>query len=182
MLVHGTNQTGSSYAQQTSLWGRQPAADHSRARHLLALGIYGIVQVNRLGLAVDVILRENYRSVLAMQRGKEAPEHQDTGALYALPGETESSTELRAEYSPVVETAIDTELGNIALPDEQARAACLDSLYTIYQTVLYRVLDASGPAPCGKAAASTGCSGHVYRRSNRSGEMHCMVRKLSISG
>ena len=100
MLVHGTNQTGSSYAQsshQTSLWGWQPAADHSRARHLLALGIYGIVQVNRLGPAVDVILRENYRSVLAMQRGKEALEHQDTGAPYALLGETESSTELRAE-------------------------------------------------------------------------------------
>ena len=94
-----------------------------------------------------MILRENYRSVLAMQRGKEALEHQDTGAPYALLGETESSTELRAEYSPVVETAIDTELGDIALPDEQARAACLDSLYTIYQTVLYRVLDASGPAP-----------------------------------
>ena len=108
MLVHGTNQTGSSYAQsshQTSLWGRQPAADHSRARHLLALGIYGIVQVNRLGPAVDVILRENYRSVLAMQRGKEALEHQDTGAPYALLGETESSTELRAEYSGAVPCA-----------------------------------------------------------------------------
>ena len=113
----------------------------------LALGTCGIVQVSRLGPAVDVILRENHRSVLAMERGTEAPEHQDTGALYALLGETESSTELRAEYSPVVETAIDTEPGNIALPGEQARAACLDSLYTIYQAVLYRALDASGPVP-----------------------------------
>ena len=113
----------------------------------LALGTCGIVQVNRLGSPVDVILRENDRSVLAMQRGTEAPEHRDAGALYALLGETESSTELRAEYRPVVETAIDTERGSIALPDEQARAARLDSLYTIYQVVLHRVLDASGPAP-----------------------------------
>jgi hypothetical protein len=45
----------------------------------LALGTCGIVQVNRLGPPVDVILRENYRSVLAMQRSTEALEHQDTG-------------------------------------------------------------------------------------------------------
>ena len=113
----------------------------------LTLGICGIVQVSRLGPAVDVILRENYGSVLAMERGTEALEHQDAGALYAPLGETESSTELRAEYSPVVETAIDTEPGDIALPDERARAACLDSLHMIYRAVLYRVLDASGPAP-----------------------------------
>ena len=99
-----------------------------------------------------MILRENYRSVLARERGTEAPERQDTGALYALLGETESSTELRAEYSSVVETAIDIEPGNIALPDEQARAACLDSLSTIYQAVLYRVLDASEPAPVRKGS------------------------------
>ena len=45
----------------------------------LALGIYGIVQASRLGPAVDVILWENYGSVLAMQRSTEALEHQDTG-------------------------------------------------------------------------------------------------------
>ena len=45
----------------------------------LALGIHGIVRVSRLGPAVDVILWENYGSVLAMQRSTEALEHQDTG-------------------------------------------------------------------------------------------------------
>lgn len=114
----------------------------------LALGTCGIAPANRLGSPVDVIPRENDRRVLAMQRGTEAPEHRGAGALHAPRGETESSTELRAEYRPIVETAIGTERGSIALPDEQARAACPDSLYTIYQAVLHRVLDASGPRPC----------------------------------
>ena len=112
----------------------------------LVLGVYGIVQVNRLGPAIDVILRENYRSVLAMQRAKEALERQDSGVLYSLLGEQEASTDLRSTYDPVVREAISTELGNITLEGEHDRAERLDSLYTTYQAALDRVLDPSRPA------------------------------------
>jgi len=107
----------------------------------LILGVYGILQVNRLGPAIDVILRENYRSVLAMQRAKEALERQDSGTLYALLGEQEAGADLRSKYDPEVREALSTELGNITLDGERERAERLDSLYQAYQAALDRIFD-----------------------------------------
>ena len=39
---------------------------------ILIIGVQGIVKVSELGQSIDVILRENYRSVIACQEMKEA--------------------------------------------------------------------------------------------------------------
>ena len=45
---------------------------------LAALGLWAIVMFYRLGNNIDVILRENYRSVLSAERMKEAIERMDS--------------------------------------------------------------------------------------------------------
>ena len=50
-------------------------------------GALGDRDVLRLGNKIDVILRENYRSVLAAQRMKEALERMDSAALFAIGGQ-----------------------------------------------------------------------------------------------
>ena len=45
---------------------------------LLAVGIYAIFLFSKLGGAIDVILRENYVSVVASQHIKEAAEEMDS--------------------------------------------------------------------------------------------------------
>ncbi|MBK7769541.1 MAG: hypothetical protein IPI48_03125 [bacterium] len=45
------------------------------------LGLLTVSQVDELGQSVDVILRENYRSVVACQDMKEALERIDSGVL-----------------------------------------------------------------------------------------------------
>ena len=47
---------------------------------MVGLGLWAIVMFSRLGGNIDVILRENYRSVLAAQNMKEALERMDSAA------------------------------------------------------------------------------------------------------
>ncbi|MCK7492023.1 MAG: hypothetical protein MZW92_10485 [Comamonadaceae bacterium] len=46
---------------------------------ILVIGAQSIHHLSRLGVSIDVILRENYRSVLACQQMKEALERIDSG-------------------------------------------------------------------------------------------------------
>lgn len=49
---------------------------------ILLIGIQSILHLTQLGPAIDVILRENYRSVIACQDMKEALERMDSGMLF----------------------------------------------------------------------------------------------------
>ena len=51
---------------------------------LVALGLWAIVMFYRLGNNIDVILRENYRSVVAAEGMKEAIERMDSGLLFEV--------------------------------------------------------------------------------------------------
>jgi signal transduction histidine kinase len=111
---------------------------------LLAILIFvsaeSIELLDRLGGSIDVILRENYRSVIACEEMKESLERLDSGALFALAGEAEQGRALAAQHRPRFEAALRTEVGNITLPGESERAGRLRQLFAAYGPVLERVL------------------------------------------
>ena len=107
---------------------------------LVAVGVESISLLDRLGGSIDVILRENYRSVIACERMKESLERMDSGALFALAGEEQQGRALAAQHRPRFEEALKTELGNITLPGEGERAERLQRLYAAFVPVLERVL------------------------------------------
>jgi signal transduction histidine kinase len=107
---------------------------------LLAVGVESISLLDRLGGSIDVILRENYKSVIACERMKEALERMDSGALFALAGEAPQGRALAKEHRPRFAAALATELGNITLPGEGERAERLRQLFGAYVPVLERVL------------------------------------------
>lgn len=107
---------------------------------LIAVGIESISLLSELGGSIDVILRENYASVLACDRMKEALERLDSAALFALAGEAQKGRELAAENRPRFEAALQAELGNITETGEGERAARLRQLYDSYGPALERVL------------------------------------------
>lgn len=82
------------------------------------MGIYAVTLFAKLGSRVDVILRENFRSVLAGQQMKETAERMDSALLFALAGEEERGRSLYAENQPLFRAGLRTELGNITLPGE----------------------------------------------------------------
>jgi NtrC-family two-component system sensor histidine kinase KinB len=85
---------------------------------LIAMGLYAVTLFAKLGSRVDVILRENFRSVLAGQQMKETAERMDSALLFALAGEEERGRGLYAENQPLFRAGLRTELGNITLPGE----------------------------------------------------------------
>jgi hypothetical protein len=112
---------------------------------ILIIGIQSIVQFTELGESIDVILRENYRSVIACQQMKEALERMDSGILFELLGYTEKGDELIRKNELVFEMALQVELNNITLPGEGEKANHLQSLFGQYKTVLKRIEDSKTP-------------------------------------
>jgi HAMP domain-containing protein len=112
---------------------------------VVVLGAYGTSLLARLGPAIDRVMHENYRSVVAMQDIQDALERMDSGALYALNGETELGLRLYAENDPRVDEALQIELGNITIAGERERALALERQYAGFEDTLVEVLDTNRP-------------------------------------
>jgi len=99
-------------------------------------GVHNLTRITTLGQSIEVILRENYRSVVACQQMKEAIDRMDSGAVFVLlNAEEKGSGQIRTQ-EPLFEKALATELGNITLPGEGAAAEALERLYRQYRTTL----------------------------------------------
>jgi len=117
----------------------------------LAVGIYGIYLFTKLGGAIDVTLRENYRSVVYSQNMKEASERMDSGLLFALGGEEARGKELFQQYVPVFEKNSDDEEHNITLPGEGNLEAKVQQLHARYLDLANKFFALSPADPARRA-------------------------------
>jgi two-component system, NtrC family, sensor histidine kinase KinB len=67
---------------------------------LLVLGAIAITTIGQLGLSSERILKDNYRSVLAAQRMKEAIERMDSAALFIALGRREEGNNWPGATAP----------------------------------------------------------------------------------
>ncbi len=104
---------------------------------MLIGGIQSIIQFRHLGKSIDVILKENYQSVVACQDMKEALERMDRGVLFIFLGYPERGNEQIKKNEAAFEKALDIELHNITLPGEGEKVAALRALFTRYQTRIH---------------------------------------------
>ena len=118
---------------------------------ILVIGAQSIHHLSRLGASIDVILRENYHSVLACQQMKEALERIDSGYLFVLLGYTDQGKALIRDNRASFEKSLEAELHNITLADEGPMAADLQDLYRQYRAVLDRTLAPEPVAVMNKA-------------------------------
>ncbi len=105
------------------------------------VGALTMVQIDELGKAIDMILRENYRSVVACQDMKESLERMDSGILFTLAGNEPEGKRLIEEYTSKFQDALQVELGNITLPGEREKAEKIKALFEKYVEVLPRVTE-----------------------------------------
>ena len=96
---------------------------------IAAIGIHNITRITALGQSIDVILRENYRSVLACQEMKDALERMDSGAVFVLLGAEQKGNDQIAQNEARFEKALQVELGNITVPGEGEKAERLKQLF-----------------------------------------------------
>jgi NtrC-family two-component system sensor histidine kinase KinB len=115
---------------------------------LLGVGIYAIHLFSKLGGAIDVILRENYVSVVASQNMKDAAERMNSGLLFTLNGEGQKGLELFQNSVPVFEKNSAIESKNITLPGEGELEQKIQHLHAQYLTLAAKLfaLPSSDPA------------------------------------
>jgi NtrC-family two-component system sensor histidine kinase KinB len=99
---------------------------------VIGLGLWAIVMFYRLGGNIDVILRENYTSILAAEGMKEAIERMDSGLLFAVGGRDQYGKTQFDEYRPRFLAHLSTEKANITLPGEGTLAESLERLFGQY--------------------------------------------------
>lgn len=108
---------------------------------IAVIGAQSISHLSRLGQSIDVILRENYRSVIACQDMKEALERIDSGLLFTLLGESPQGEALILMNQGVFEKALQVELNTITLAGEAEKAMLLKDDYGRYAAALVEVKD-----------------------------------------
>ncbi len=98
---------------------------------MVGLGLWAIVMFSRLGSNIDVILKENYRSVRYAEGMKEALERMDSALLFAIGGEERRAREQFDEFRPVFEENLRRERDNVTLiaEGEQRMADDLSRLH-----------------------------------------------------
>jgi signal transduction histidine kinase len=101
---------------------------------IAAIGVHNITRITALGQSIDVILRENYRSVVACQEMKEALERIDSGAVFVLLGAEQKGNDQIAQNEARFEKALQVELGNITLPGEGEKAKRLKQRFGQYRS------------------------------------------------
>lgn len=126
-------------------------------RQKLALGFGGLLtvvavigfltmsQIRQLGFSIDVILKENYRSVVACQNMKEALERMDSGILFILAGNTEEGLKLIGENTEKFKVALKAELGNVTQPTESEKSLEIEKLFGEYTKSIPLATDPSRP-------------------------------------
>ena len=119
---------------------------------LAAIGAQSILHLTRLGGSIDIILKENYRSVIACQQMKEAVERIDSGLLFTLLGENSQGRELILKNEDAFEKSLQVELSTITLPGEGEKARALRDFYVRYKAGLDAVMDPSRPAALRRAS------------------------------
>ncbi len=92
---------------------------------LLVLGIIAITTIGQLGLSSERILKDNYRSVLAAQRMKEAIERMDSAALFIVLGRREEGKQLAWRNRTIFEEELEVQVKNITEKGEQEASEAL---------------------------------------------------------
>ena len=99
---------------------------------LIAMGVYAVSLFAKLGGAIDVILRENFRSVLAAQNMKEAAERMDSALFFTLVGEEQRGRQMYEQNLPIFRENLRIEIHNITLPGEKELAEKAADLHDRY--------------------------------------------------
>ncbi len=116
-----------------------------------AMVVWSVMNLQRLGSAANAILRENYRSILAMDEMATALGLQDRAALQVLLGQIEKAQTEFSQQTGIFYQWYGREKDNITIPGEGERADRLGRAYAEYHAGFTRlvVIEHEDPASAG---------------------------------
>ena len=113
---------------------------------LALVGFLAVGTTNALGEGAQRILADNYRSVLAAERMKEAIERMNSAALYLIAGSTEEARSLATKSRALFEAELLVEASNITEPGEIEAVQRLKASWQRYLTIHQRLFTEAGPS------------------------------------
>ncbi len=113
---------------------------------ILLQDMMNISELSKLGGSIDLILRENYQSVLACTKMEEALSNIDRGVLLVMAGSDTDGRAAVAANAQAFSEAMSVELSNITLPGEGDLARKLADLYHAYIREVGTTLAIAPPA------------------------------------
>ena len=128
-----------------NLYRKLLLAQSPLALALAIVGVVSVVVISFLGSHSQTILKDNYRSVLAAQRMKEAMERMDSAALFIVAGEREKGAEQAEKYRPIFETELKVQEGNITEAGEKEFTQGLRASWTDYLAKFDRLQKTTTP-------------------------------------
>src|SRR6266850_5096212 len=111
---------------------------------LAMVGVFSVFVISYLGSHSQTILKDNYRSVLATQRMKEAIERMDSAALFIVAGERQRGSEQAHKYRPLFEAELKVQEGNITEAGEKEFTTGLRDAWIDYQTKFAKLEKSAG--------------------------------------
>src|SRR5215467_8739486 len=103
---------------------------------LASICVLSVVIISTLGSHSQLILKDNYRSVLAAQRMKEAAERLDDSLAWALLHGQPEGAKQGGAYLPQFDQELQVQEGNITEPGEYDATQRLRASWTYYQQKL----------------------------------------------
>ncbi|HKY04989.1 MAG TPA: HAMP domain-containing protein, partial [Blastocatellia bacterium] len=114
---------------------------------ILAVGAWGIYHLHNLGRAIDVILVNNYKSILAVENMKDALERQDSAALFFIAGHAEKARQQFSAYADRYSLEFDIAANNITETGEVEIIADIRSKYEAYRREIDQFMGSNEAGP-----------------------------------
>jgi len=99
---------------------------------VIFVGALASVTNGKLARSSELILKDNYRSVLAAQRMKEAIERVDSAALFIVAGESVTGARQTQQYAPIFERELQAQEGNVTEVGERQATRALRARWDLY--------------------------------------------------
>jgi len=106
--------------------------------------VVSVVVISSLGSHSQTVLKDNYRSVLAAQRMKEAIERLDSSALFIVADERPKAIDQAEKNRPIFEAELKVQEGNITEAGEKEFTEKLRAAWTDYQAKFDRLQKTTG--------------------------------------
>jgi len=100
---------------------------------ILSTCLWGIYHFARLGRAVDTILVNNYKSIVAAENMKEALERQDSAVLFWSAGQVEKASQQFVANREKFLAELDVAGNNITEPGEKEIVSDIETRYSTYR-------------------------------------------------
>jgi signal transduction histidine kinase len=126
------------------------AAQGILALALLAVGVVAVISLRTLGRSSETILQDNYRSVLAAERIKEAAERLDRAAIFRLAGRAEEVVD-QGDNLRRLEEELTVQEGNITERGEREATDRLRLAWRDYRSAFQRSETLRGGGPIARA-------------------------------